>query len=281
MEMTANRFGGGWTSDKLAALKDYLQFYCLALSRQPYRLIYIDAFAGTGRCRIKSAAGGEKEIDGSARIALDCSPGFRDYKFIEPKRKHIRELEELKAAHPKGAQVSIAKGTAQDLLPMVLLGRDWSKFRGVLFLDPFGLQCDYGLLKQIAETKALDVFFLVSLSGLYRQAAVRESGIDEGKANKLTSFLGTTDWRDAIYSPPTQGDLFGEQPRERERGWQAILQFTTERLRGLFPYVADPVKLGSANNAPLFALYFAVANDSPQALALAKRVSTDILSKIR
>lgn len=279
--MTANRFGGGWTSEKLAALRDYLRFYCVALSKQPYRLIYIDAFAGTGRCRIKSGAGGEKVIDGSARIALDCSPGFQDYKFIEPKRKHIQELEGLKASHPKGSQVSIAKGTAQDMLPMVLLSRDWSKFRGVLFLDPFGLQCDYSLLKQIAETKALDVFFLVSLSGLYRQAAVRESGIDEGKANKLTSFLGTTGWRDAIYSPPNQGDLFGEQSRERERGWQAILQFTTERLRGLFPYVADPVMLGRANNAPLFALYFAVANDSPQALALAKRVSTDILSKIR
>jgi len=55
--MTVNRFGGFWTRDKLNVLQEYLQFYCTAMSKQRYSLIYIDAFAGTGRCNIKSESG--------------------------------------------------------------------------------------------------------------------------------------------------------------------------------------------------------------------------------
>lgn len=280
--MTANRFGGVWTEDKLNVLRQYLQFYCIALKNQPYKLIYIDAFAGTGRCQIKPGPNGtDRIIDGSAKIALDCSPGFHQYRFIEAKRKHQLELEELIRSHPRGELASVGKRKAEDVLEPLLLGYNWTRTRGVLFLDPFGLQCNYRMLQSIAATKALDVFFLVSLSGLYRQAAVIESNIDEGKAAKLTSFLGTDQWRDAMYSPPDQRDLFGEQPRQRERGWEAILQFTTKRLNGLFPYVAEPSLIGTAKGAPLFALYFAVANDSKPALALATKVSREILSQLQ
>lgn len=277
--MTANRFGGFWTQDKLNVLQEYLQFYCIAMSRQTYTLVYIDAFAGTGRCKIRNEAGGHQVIDGSAKLALDCNPGFHRFRFIEKKRVHQAELADLIATHPNGSKASMATRSAEDLLPSMLLGYDWNRHRGVLFLDPFGLQCSYQLLQQIAATKALDVFFLVSLSGLYRQAAVKESGIDEGKAAKLTNFLGTTEWRDAIYTRE-QGDLFDGLQRSRDRGWDAILQFTTMRLRGVFPYVGDPNLMGMSNGAPLFALYFAVSNPSPKAVELAKKVSKEILSKL-
>lgn len=277
--MTANRFGGFWTQDKLNVLQEYLQFYCIAMSRQPYTLVYIDAFAGTGRCKIRNEAGGHQVIDGSAKLALDCSPGFDQFRFIEKKKVHQAELAHLIAAHPNGSKASIATRSAEDLLPSMLLGYDWNRHRGVLFLDPFGLQCSYQLLQQIAATKALDVFFLVSLSGLYRQAAIKESSIDEGKSAKLTNFLGTTEWRSAIYTRE-QDDLFDGLQRSRDRGWEAILQFTTQRLRGVFPYVGDPNLMGMSNGAPLFALYFAVSNPGHKALGLAKKVSKEILSKL-
>lgn len=280
--MTANRFGGVWTEEKLNVLREYLQFYCVALKNQPYKLVYIDAFAGTGRCKIKPGdTGADRVIDGSAKIALDCSPGFHEYRFIEAKKKHQEELQQLIDAHPRGTSATIGKRKAEDVLEPMLLGYNWNRTRGVLFLDPFGLQCSYRMLQAISSTKALDVFFLVSLAGLYRQAAVVESNIDEGKAAKLTNFLGTAAWRDAMYSPPAQSDLFGEQPRQRERGWEAILQFTTNRLEELFPYVGEPNLIGSAKGAPLFALYFAVANDSKPALALATKVSKEILSRLQ
>ena len=108
-----------------------------------------------------------------------------------------------------GAFLHASHGPAGDLFS-IALGHDWKKTRGVLFLDPFGLQCSYQLLQQISATQALDVFFLVSLSGLYRQAAVNEKGIDAGKAAKLTTFLGTDEWRSAIYKRALQDDFFSE-----------------------------------------------------------------------
>jgi three-Cys-motif partner protein len=62
-------FGGIWTRIKLEALEKYLLAFNTALSKQTFTRIYIDAFAGTGRCDIK--VDGEKtSIDGSARRAL-------------------------------------------------------------------------------------------------------------------------------------------------------------------------------------------------------------------
>lgn len=277
--MTANRFGGGWTQDKLAVLSEYLDFYRIALSRQKYKLLYIDAFAGTGRCRIRSRSGGLVNIEGSAKIALD-TPGFYRYRFIESNRKHQEELQYLVDQHPNGHLARIAKRSAEDVLPEMLLGYDWSEYRGVLFLDPFGLQCTYRMLEQIAATKALDVFFLVNLSGLYRNAAIDVSAVDEGKAAKLTSFLGTDEWR-SWYAEEPQLGLFSGPRVSREHGWEQILAFTTKQLRTLFPYVGEPNLMGMDKGPPLFALYFAVSNDSPKARGLAAKVSREILSKLR
>lgn len=278
--MTANRFGGFWTKDKLQVLRDYLGFFTTAMSRQRFQLVYIDAFAGTGRCHIKGGPKGSHTIDGSAKIALDCTPAFDQYRFIEKKKVHQDELKTLLATHPNGHKATLGSDSAEELLPRVLSQDfDWNHTRGVLFLDPFGLQCSYQLLQQIAATRALDVFFLVSLSGLYRQAAVDARNIDDGKAAKLTKFLGTDGWRTHLYTNE-QHDLFGEPEVTRAPGWQDILNFTTERLRTVFPYVSPPNMMGFANNAPLFALYFAVSNPDGKAVGLAKKVSKEILAKL-
>ena len=81
------------------------------------------------------------------------------------------------------------------------------------------------MVREIAATKALDVFFLVSISGLTRQAARDASNIDEDKAAALDRFLGTPDWRTALYGPPPQADFFISDPSpRRETGVEPILQ---------------------------------------------------------
>lgn len=277
---TSNRFGGAWTEQKLVLLRKYLQFYTQALKDQSFKLVYIDTFAGTGRCQIRSDAG-DRVIDGSAKIALDCSPPFSRYHFIEKKQAHAEELAALIRTHPNRERVApLGKHDAADLLPFILQGYNWTSTRGVLFLDPYGLQCTWQMLQRIAATEALDVFFLVSLSGLFRQAAIDQRDVDDGKAAVLTRFLGTDQWRDALYVNE-QPDLFGgDSMVTRDRGYAAILQFTTKRLRDAFPYVSEPRLLHRRKGPPLFALYFAVSNPSEKALGLASRVSRDILSKL-
>jgi three-Cys-motif partner protein len=138
------------------------------------------------------------------------------------------------------------------------------------------------MVQQIAATKALDVFFLVSISGLTRQAARDAANIDVDKAAALDRFLGTRDWRTALYSPRPQTDLFDSNPSHtRETGFEPILQFVKERMRSEFAHVEEPLILRGPNNAVLYALFFAVSNSAPAAVALAKRVVGDILRKFR
>lgn len=273
---TRNRFGGAWTEEKLERLKKYLGFYTQALKAQPFRLVYIDSFAGTGRCHVQCASG-SRVIDGSAKIALDCSPAFGSYHFIEKKKAHAEELEELLRDHVNGARATLSMSGAADILPSLLSQYDWRSTRGVLFLDPYGLQCSWQMLESIASTKALDVFFLVSLSGLFRQAAVNRRAVDSGKASALTRFLGTDEWKRALYVNE-QPDLFGDDPTvTRDKGYEAILQFTQRRLGEAFPYVSQPLLLRGHKGPALFALFFMVSNPDTKAIALAARVSREIL----
>jgi three-Cys-motif partner protein len=73
-------FGGIWTLIKLEAIGKYLRAFNLALSKQSFTRIYIDAFAGTGRCDIKHGEG-TVPIDGSAKRALDTDPSFHRFFF--------------------------------------------------------------------------------------------------------------------------------------------------------------------------------------------------------
>src|ERR1700678_1286190 len=88
----AHRFGGDWTSSKLAILGEYLKGYTTALGRQPFRTAYVDAFAGTGYRALEdegastnrlfpdlAADAPQALLDGSARIALKTEPRFDKY----------------------------------------------------------------------------------------------------------------------------------------------------------------------------------------------------------
>ena len=45
----ATQFGGDWTVHKLNILECYLDAYTTALKKQPFDLVYIDTFAGSGK----------------------------------------------------------------------------------------------------------------------------------------------------------------------------------------------------------------------------------------
>ena len=73
---TEHRFGGPWTELKLRVLREYLHFYTQALKSQPFKLLYIDAFAGTGERTVSdehqsSLFVSERRLRGSAQIALE------------------------------------------------------------------------------------------------------------------------------------------------------------------------------------------------------------------
>lgn len=272
--MTAHRFGGAWTADKLEVLRQYLQLYCTALASQPFQRLYIDAFAGTGHCHVKDGSHAGSIIEGSASIALNTSPGFDRLWFIEPHAPHLAELSALLDRHPHKDRVTLLPERAQTAIPQLLAAHDWIRTRGVMFLDPYGLQCSWQLLTEVARTQAIDVLYLLNISGIVRSASLDMARIGPSLAARLSFVLGTDDWKRAFYADRAP-DLFDDVRTERVADWRAILDFATQRLRETFAMVLEPTVLyNHRRRTPLFALYLCVSNPSPPATALAKRLGT-------
>ena len=98
--MLNEEWGGTWTRIKLQCLEEYMRMFTNSLKNTPFRLSYVDAFAGTGEIltsdknyrngmftELVDALGSEEEVEkyfmGSARLALETNPHFASYFFIE------------------------------------------------------------------------------------------------------------------------------------------------------------------------------------------------------
>jgi three-Cys-motif partner protein len=98
-------FDGPWTEEKLDRVTRYLHAYTMALKNQPFQLMYIDAFVGTGYRASKRTGQAVRGffplpqmaelVKGSARRALEVDPPFDHYIFIEANLERFQELKKL------------------------------------------------------------------------------------------------------------------------------------------------------------------------------------------
>lgn len=285
------RFGGNWTEEKLALLQKYLSAYTTALKNQPFELVYIDAFAGTGYVEAKEAepegdllfadlADSESQgfLEGSARIALQVEPAFDQYVFIEKSPRRFEELGKLRNEFEAYAdRISLVKTDSNDYLQSICRKWDWRGRRAVLFLDPSGMQVDWATIEAIASTRAIDVWILFPLGIGVGRLVRRDGEIPETWKARLDRIFGTREWYDRFYQHGPPAGLFGQPVgRRRPNILETISQFYNERLGCVFADVADnPRRLCNSRGNPLFLLCFAVGN--PRGAKLAIGIAQHIL----
>ncbi len=260
-------FGGIWTVEKMDAVEKYLDSFTKVMKNQTFfETIYIDAFAGSGQCIIGSEAN-NIQIDGSAIRSLKIENKFDNYIFVEDKKNKINSLREVCVTNHSDLLSKIkfinadANDTINKLLDTKVIGKNK---RGVIFLDPFGASVNWETLKKIADTKVLDVWYLFPLSAILRFAS---KDLEKALEDNLDSCLGTTEWRH-WYNADNQS----------VRTIEDVLTFFSKRLKTLFPLTLNPVILKNSTNSPMFAMYFAMANDSPRATEVALDIASYILS---
>jgi len=116
---------------------------------------------------------------------LEIKPEFDKYIFIEKSRKHFTEL--LK----------------------------WQNNRAVLFLDPYGMQVNWETIKAIANTEAIDLWYLfpfgIGVNRLLKKDAGKIPALWEAK---LDSIFGTNEWKGAFYSETQEATLFGSETNQ-------------------------------------------------------------------
>lgn len=282
-------FGSSLTDLKLSMVKGYLEAFTTALSGKTFELWYIDAFAGTGERTVKLApreAGlwepsTKEKIEtkkGSARIAIETVPPFDQHFFFERKAIHARALENLKDEFPN-KKIHVRNGDANTLIQKASNWPGWRRTRAVMFLDPYGMGVEWKTLEAIRKTEAIDVWYLVSLAGLYRQATHDSAALDGSKRRALSRMLGTDEWLTEWYKENPQASLLDELEPNTARAvdLNKMEAFVTNRLGSLFPTVLGPKRLYNDRNAPMFSLYFLMSNPDPRARVVAEPIANHIL----
>lgn len=272
--ISGSHFGGDWTKEKLTIIEDYLQFYVNALSKQKVQLIYVDAFAGSGKTELQSG----ETIDGSALISLKYN--FDKYYFIELDEERSRCLnEEINTRfHEKKDKVKVITGDSNSELKKLF--RSLTVYqRGVMFLDPYAMELEWDVLETAKQTNILDIWYLFPLNALTRNL-YKKMSMPIATKNKVTQILGTNEWEKELYHQSAQLSIFGDEPLERVN-FDRLVDFVRQRLINSFPYVSPQSRmLKNSNNSPMFILFFMMTNKSGKAIGLGSKVVTDIFNKL-
>lgn len=279
--MVEHRFGGPWTEEKLERLRKYLPAYMTIFVRNPraryFQTIYVDAFAGTGfrqsgamvidtEAELFDVSGdqdAEEFRSGSATIALETSPAFAQYIFVERSETYAQELARLREQFPALAdRITIASEDANVYLQAWCRTTDWRRHRAVVFLDPYGMQVAWETIAAMATTQGIDLWILFPLGAAVNRLLRRDRLPDGPWAHRLTTVFGTDAWQHAFYRPLAQQSLFKAAPDIiRDADFDRIADFWLERLRTVFPHVApNPLPLRNSRNVPIYLLCFAAAN---------------------
>jgi three-Cys-motif partner protein len=288
-EASAKRFGGGWSDEKLDALRSYLSAYTQALSKTSFERIYIDAFAGAGTREVTPDSEDQlfeetlPEEDagyrhGSPLIALGTEPPFHRFVFIERDAGSIAKLQAqvIHSFPARSDAVSFRHGEANQML-QELTRESWKTRRGVAFLDPFAVHVKWDTIKMVAATEAIDMWLLFPAMAVNRM--LPRSGIVPPKwATKLTETFGSNEWESHFYEKQ-QADMFGDETISKQpKIFEKLSDFITMRLNTVFEGAnKKPLILRNSSSAPLFLLCFASGN--PKGAPIALRIANHIINK--
>jgi three-Cys-motif partner protein len=280
---------GAWARHKLDFLSRYLSAYTKILSKQPWAdgFVYIDAFAGPGRARVRAKPdalpGGvdllapvldeddAEYLKGSPRVALDIDPPFSHYVFIDLNSERIALLEAVAAEFGAARTVAIRQCDCNAYLLELLPRIKWDTWRGVVFLDPFGMHVPWSTIQALAETRALEVFVNFPLGMAIQRLLPRDGQLQPQRRRKLDEYFGGPEWFDVMYQE-RQVDLFGEEQRQKMPG-EHLAKWYRDRLQAAFGYASKARLVRNSRGGHLYYLIHAGPNKT------GAKIANELLSK--
>ena len=286
-------WGGSWTERKLLAFEKYVKAYLTILNnyrdKYNWKLVYFDGFAGSGS-RIeedKSECSNislfnedeieereEKLYQGAAERVLKLDiRGFDYYYFIERNPEALSKLETKLKSIPHKGLLAFRSEDANDEIKNLAKGfKDHPNLRGLVLLDPFGMQLDWSTLEQLKGCN-IDLWILLPSGVIINRLLDRK-----GKllfSDKLQKFFGLTEQeiREFFYEKKKEMTLFGEEEvtTKQQNAVHRIAELYTSRLKTLFTQVDDnPLILYNDHGVPIF--HFVFASNNPTARKIAKEI---------
>jgi three-Cys-motif partner protein len=267
---------GPWAKDKLARLEAYLRAYTAILKKQTWLdgYVYIDAFAGSGRIAVRNRRSDDPNqalasmgdelrrdpdarqiLDGSPRVALDLQNPFTTYVFVECDAARDRLLESLVEEYKGRRTIRVRTGNCNDYLKETIAKVNWAKWRGVVFLDPFGMQVPWSTISGLAETKAIEVFLNFPVGMSIQRLLKRNGHFSTKEREKLDNYFGDPAWFEIVY--PELKTLFGPMRSKAEDAERRLVEWYCGRLKGAFGSVSSAYLVTNSQGGHLYFLIFA------------------------
>ena len=273
------KFGGEHTEKKLDIIEAYVKAYLLVMKNQDWATkFYIDAFAGSGYRHDETSG---ETLAGAVHRVLSVELPFDYYYLNDIKKKNIKTLREM-VSNDFSNRNSIVYTECMDANQFVeKVQTKFSKnknYRGIIFLDPFGMQVEWKTIQIIANTTGLDMFYLFPIGALNQQTSEKwkgeneKKGVSQAKQAAITRSLGNEDWKDIFYKE-TDPDLFNHTERIKNKKVKDIEDYVKGRFHDVFRgWVSEPFPIKNSKNVHLFSLFFAISNPSENAVKAAKRI---------
>lgn len=227
---------GEWAREKHFYLARYLSIFAAGMKAKWPERVYIDLFAGPGRCRLK---GTDVEILGSPLLAIETKYGFTRYFFNDQDPTFVEALK-TRVAGCGGRRItflnqecnSAARTIAQSLPENSLC---------LAFVDPFRWEITFDSLATLTQGRRMDLVITFH-SGSIKRAA------HSGPA-ALHDFFGGPDWK-AEYDRSRKSG--------RKEGTRILLDCYESKLQSIgYQHYRDYVLVKNSRGTPLYHLVLA------------------------
>jgi len=289
--MTDKTWGGIWTEQKLDAFEKYVKAYLKIMNnnrdKYGWKLIYFDAFAGSGSreaehkdekaTELFDITEEEKAVyHGAAERVVNIGlRGFDFYYFIEEDEASKLKLEvKLKPViKEKHLYAKFGSGDANDYLKEYSEAmKSNTKLRALTMVDPFGMQVNWESIKQLKGTKT-DLWILIP-SGVITNRLLFQNG-RLPHINKLISFFGISESeiKGHFYKKQTSSGLFDNEDEVKKISdpIPKIAEVYIQQLGTIFKYVTPkPLVLLNSRNVPIY--HFAFASNNEIAIKIASSI---------
>jgi three-Cys-motif partner protein len=292
--MAKKIWGGNWTEQKLDAFEKYVSAYLTIMNKYRdkfgWKLIYFDAFAGSGKRIVAKSnkktvslfdiTAEEEALYRSAaeRVISIQQRGFDLYYFIESDSASRTELEKrLESINvEKKFNLQYRDGDANEYLNKLaeIMKKD-ATFCSLTLLDPFGMQVNWESIKLLKDTRT-DLWILIPSGVIVNRLLDRNGKLTH--IEKLVSFFGLPEQeiRDYFYKQDTSKGLFdmkGEIKKITEP-IQKISELYIKQLKNIFKEVTPkPLEMLNSRNVPIY--HFAFASNN----ATAKKIASQIIGR--
>jgi three-Cys-motif partner protein len=263
---------GPWSEIKLEIVKKYASAYSTIMSKQQFirGYYYVDGFAGAGVHLSKST---QEPILGSPANALNTTPPFTGYHFIDLDGNKTKLLEELSRGNPN---VKVYKEDCNEVLLNKIFPaiRYDNYMRALCLLDPYGLHLNWKVMFTAGQSKAVEIFLNFPLMDMNMNILWNNPGkVDAKQVERMNAFWGDDSWRKISYK--TQKGLF--ETYEEKTSHAPLIKAFCERLKTVagFAYVPEPVPMRNTKGGIVYYLFFASPNKT------GPKIVKDIFDKYR